>query len=410
MGRDGTGTIIISKGGGRWQYRVLDRDLGSYKTKTFTRDPLRDANRKPDGCAEGDEWASKKGARFELDLDSAGRLPTSTVLKAYLESLEDRRRAPAHKADVQRIIKDLVVRGGVTDLRADGLLLKVESWRRGLRRRSRAVTIRRRDEAGRLTEAPQPLPADPTMPAKLTKERLSPVTLNRYTVIVKALVNYAVKRQLLDRDPLAALELVSEPDLIKPTFTVAEVRKVLELRAIKDSAWWWVSLMLLTGCRAREALHLRWEDVKDGVVLVKLRDGVRIKREKERVIPLHHDLATVLSWHPRRADLGWIVADGDLRSMNTKCLGRRFADVLTDAGVVAGERTPHSCRHTLAAMLTAGHASAFMVADWLGHAQLETTRGYSREAAQLRPVITAEEWKPGELRLLDRSQAGKVAK
>lgn len=409
MGRDGTGTIIADKGGGHWQYRVLDRDLGTYKTKTFTRDPEVDKHRKPDGCAEGDAWAAKKGARFELDMDAAGKLPTRTVLKAYLESLDDRRRAPAHVADVKRIIMDMIVRGEVEDLRADGLLLKVESWRRGLRRRSREVSIQRRDRQGRIVERPTALPVDPEKPAKLSEARLSPVTLNRYTVIVKALVNYAVKRELLHRDPLAALELASEPDAIKPTFTVAEIRQVLNLHDVRNPAWWWVVLMLLTGCRAREALHLRWEDVKDGVLLVKLREGVRIKRDKERVIPLHPDLVEVLSWHRKRTDLGWIITDGTLRSMNTKCLGRRFVDVLTDSGVMVGERTPHSCRHTLAAMLTAGHASAFMVADWLGHAQLETTRGYSREAAMMRPTILGEGWKPGELRLLPRPvEAGKA--
>jgi integrase len=406
--RGGAGVVIVDRGNGKWLYRVWDAEApnptrpsgrGIYANRVFYRAEV-DANRRIPGCAEGDAWAARKGAKFELDLDSAGKLLTRTVLKAYLESLDDRRRAPAHVADVRRIVEDLIVRGGVDDLRSDGLLLKVEAWRRSLRRRSRSVTIRRRSAKGRTVEAPTPLPVDPSKPAKMTEARLSPVTMNRYTVIVRALVNYAVKRQLLDRDPLAALELVSEPDQIKATFTVAEVRRFLAIHQVKDGAWWWVALMLLTGCRAREALHLKWEDVKDGVLLVKLREGVRIKREKERVIPLHPDLAEVLSWHPRRADIGWIIEDSHLRTMNTKCLGRRFADVLADAGIEICERTPHSCRHTLAAMLTAGHASAFMVADWLGHAQLETTRGYSREAAMLRPSILAEGWKPGELRLI----------
>lgn len=383
MGYDGISIELRSKG--RWLYRVYDRQSRRRRSRTFRRG-AEDEHRHVAGCAAGDRWAADTRAQFQLRLDRAGALPVLGVLDEYLGTLEDAGRSAAHRADIDRVVRDLVVRGGVTDLRAPDLLGKVEAWRRGMAKRSRAVPHQRNRE-----------PGSESRPAKLQREaRLSPVTLNRYLVLVRSLVHFAVDRGMLMRDPLAPIRALEAEDPVKPIFTVPEVRTILARRAVDDAGWWWVALMLLTGARPSEALGVQHGDISEHVLLI--RDH---KRRRQRVVPLHPALRTVLSWHPGPGTATThLVAEAALRAANSKTFGLRFATVLQESGITRGERTAHSCRHTVAALLTATQASAFQVADWLGHAQLETTRHYSREAATVRPVIEQEGWKPGELRLL----------
>jgi len=59
-------------------------------------------------------------------------------------------------------------------------------------------------------------------------------------------------------------------------------------------------------------------------------------------------------------------------------------DIITDIATRAGlddEITAHVLRHTFATTLVRGGTDLVIVAELLGHARLETTRGYTRPTA-----------------------------
>lgn len=77
--------------------------------------------------------------------------------------------------------------------------------------------------------------------------------------------------------------------------------------------------------------------------------------------------------------------------------GRDFRRFLKRATIPLDGRTPHSCRHTYAGLMTATGVPSILLATYLGHAATATTAGYSSMAAQY--VTQVEGWARGQFRL-----------
>lgn len=107
------------------------------------------------------------------------------------------------------------------------------------------------------------------------------------------------------------------------------------------------------------------------------------KGEKVREIPLHPQLRAALTgWLDERPD--WPDSDSPALFLNQR--GGRLSvkgahDIITAIADRAGldeDTTTHVLRHTFATRLVRGGTDLVIVADLLGHSQLETTRVYTR--------------------------------
>jgi len=100
--------------------------------------------------------------------------------------------------------------------------------------------------------------------------------------------------RLLEKDPTRAIDRADGPAQLRGQFTVAEIRAILvcaEPIEIRRR----FALMVYAGLRWGEAAGLRWGDVDlAGRVVVVQSHGHRIKRGKERIVPLQAELATFL--------------------------------------------------------------------------------------------------------------------
>ncbi|MDQ3677684.1 MAG: tyrosine-type recombinase/integrase [Actinomycetota bacterium] len=135
------------------------------------------------------------------------------------------------------------------------------------------------------------------------------------------------------------------------------------------------------GARIAEIVGLDVDDVQ-----LSARKGIlRIygKGEKVREIPIHPQLRTALTgWLHERPD--WPGADGPALFLNQR--GSRLSvkgahDIVTTIATAAAlddDTTTHVLRHTFATRLVRGGTDLVVVAELLGHARLETTRGYTR--------------------------------
>ena len=135
------------------------------------------------------------------------------------------------------------------------------------------------------------------------------------------------------------------------------------------------------GARIAEVVSLDVDDVQ-----LSARKGImRIygKGEKVREIPIHPQLRTALTgWLDERP--GWPGADSPALFLNQR--GSRLSakgahDIITSIAATAGlddDTTTHVLRHTFATRLVRGGTDLVVVAELLGHARLETTRGYTR--------------------------------
>lgn len=135
------------------------------------------------------------------------------------------------------------------------------------------------------------------------------------------------------------------------------------------------------GARIAEVVGLDVDDVQ-----LSARKGIlRIygKGEKVREIPIHPQLHTTLTgWLDERPD--WPGADSAALFLNQR--GSRLSvkgahDIITSIAATAGlddDTTTHVLRHTFATRMVRGGTDLVVVAELLGHARLETTRGYTR--------------------------------
>lgn len=131
-------------------------------------------------------------------------------------------------------------------------------------------------------------------------------------------------------------------------------------------------LLLGTGIRRGELAGLRLGDLdmEIGAILV------HGKGNKERLLPLVPPLPAVLRQYlsQRKGLSDTLLVDGQGKPVCADRIGRRFRQLAHKAGL--GHVTPHCLRHTFATELVRQGTDLPTVQNLLGHACIETTRGY----------------------------------
>jgi integrase/recombinase XerD len=168
---------------------------------------------------------------------------------------------------------------------------------------------------------------------------------------------------------------LKEPQKILPTFTPADIHRFMQYKPPTITKYRLKVLLLTfldTGCRANEALSLRWEDVDMDNLLLTLNG----KGAKQRKIPFSMDLRKLLFRLPNNGS-GYVFAT---RTHHNK-LGRNV--VLRDVkllckslGIRIPERTLHACRHTFATNWIRRGGSVATLQRILGHSSIVMTMRY----------------------------------
>lgn len=357
--------------------RVRDK-AGEYQSRVF---PVvtRDRDGTPHVPIDGKQWAQTTRGGFLAGTHTAGKALLADAVVAFADDATSRGLTAKYIDEVKKIITSAAAEPGMRDLQDAGFPDAARRWID----RSTTRTLRRID--GRLAPSGRPLSA---------------YTKNKRLQHLRTVVHFAHARGWLPRDPLMALRRAKVPSRNKATFTLDELALTATPKARAHGYWlrWW--LLIHGGFRAQEMLHLRWQDTdwKRMTIGVKYQPGVySLKRDKERDVPLQPALSEVLKTLEQPA--GWIIADAQDRNSDNKVHQRRFAEFLTDCGIAIGDRTPHSTRHTWAALCIASGAPTALVKTWAGHSVLATTEGYVGAAANLERVVRNLGWTRGEFDL-----------
>ena len=200
-------------------------------------------------------------------------------------------------------------------------------------------------------------------------------TANRMLVMFKTLMNLAKRWQIpgAEKNPIVGIDLV-DPQNARERFLTPEETQRLRL-AIEDSdnpqLKHIVGLLLLCGCRKRELLDARWEDIDLE------RKSWRIpmtKNGKPRHVPLSSAALSVLSQVPR-----WEGCPYVLPNPKTKLPFVSFFCSWNTARKQAGlpDVRCHDLRHSFASNCINKQVSIFEVSKLLGHSQVSTTARYS---------------------------------
>ena len=224
-------------------------------------------------------------------------------------------------------------------------------------------------------------------PADLERFRsslsVSPRTKNKLLVELYGIFRRAQKVYGLPANPAAQVERLRErrqTDI--EVFSPEEVWALVRAAACEQDAAVFLTAAF-TGLRRGELIALRWRDVDFAGAAIRVRASFALgqlsspKSGKVRAVPLAPDVAAALA---RLADRGRWTGEDDLvfvgetgGYLDGSALRRRYVTALEHAGL--RQLRFHDLRHTFGTRMIA-KADIVRVQEWMGHADIQTTRRY----------------------------------
>jgi integrase len=400
-------------------------EAGTYQTRRF---PV--TSWKRDGSpvipSEATDWARETRHSFIRGESVAGVASFQHFAGVLVENLEAAGISQS-RLDLIRNVSAGLESESIEDMKADNFAARVRKWVAGL---TSCWSMKADDP---LRRKPKPL---------------SPATRNKILVAIRQVVKLAITKRRLAFDPLAEVPTFKVEERHKPLFTVGELRQMVSndardraITAKRDllaeieteseaggvskseaiaviakrrglhpsSIWnalrrpeerdpWWLACCLLvyTGCRAQEAMHLRWEWIiwDQRIITLKLADDYSQKTDSERLIPLEPELAEILrpmmkphghilSPQIRSGSSGMklqeVVRKGDSKGARDYTAAMRL--YLQRIGIDPQDRTAHSLRHCYITMkLARADMNVERLRKAVGHRDFSTTQGYAEQS------------------------------
>ena len=231
----------------------------------------------------------------------------------------------------------------------------------------------------------------------LEARELSPPTIRRKLSALSSLYDYLCERNAVAGNPVDGVKrpMANGNEGSTPALSDDQARRLLEappedtLKGVRDRAI--VAALLYHGMRREELCGLRVKDVQSREGVKHLR--VKGKRDKIRYVPLHPQAQRLIEnylllaghdededgplFRPVRNNSG-----GELdKHLNPNSIYRNIVKKYGLASGLNGEVTGlcvHSMRATAATNALSHEADIAKVQEWLGHANVSTTRLYDR--------------------------------
>lgn len=201
---------------------------------------------------------------------------------------------------------------------------------------------------------------------------------NKIPILLKIMFNLARKKGIpgSESNPADGVVLFNPNNAKERYLSAVETQRLHEALSRCGSAQFKsiVALLLLLGCRKRELLDARWEDVDLE------RRNWRIpmsKSGKARNIPISDMALEVFQALPRWKGCPYVVPNPNTKQPFGN-LYHPWDKVRREAGMP--DLRMHDLRHTFASNLVNSGQSIYVVSKLLGHSQLKTTARYSHLA------------------------------
>lgn len=219
----------------------------------------------------------------------------------------------------------------------------------------------------------------------LMKEKQDAGSTSRYIndllKVWRTWFNYLVNEGYLEErdNPAKKVKCLRQPRTIIDTFTVAEMKRMIQFYDGKDFLdvrnKTIIMLLFDTGMRCNEMILMEPEDIKQDYILVKHGKG-----SKERVVPKSPALSKqlvkyctlrdgYLKEHPTRYKNLFPSKTG--KPMTDEAVARILKHAAKEVGVSSSVRvSPHTCRHTFAQMQLKNGLDLYSVSRLMGHVSI----------------------------------------
>lgn len=203
------------------------------------------------------------------------------------------------------------------------------------------------------------------------------LTSRRVAMYIKTMYKWAAQEDvaIIVRNPLASFKMPKAPQREEEIIVIPRSETGLVLAALeakltyRDVNWsWYTEFMLQTAMRTGEVRAAKWDDIKDGKLLVHqnytLTHGLKnsTKTNKRRWVPLNNRCQEILAELPRESEFifPW-------NRLAFQSYFRKKLLPLHKAGLISHVYRPYDCRHTAISRWIEAGIPVPQVANWAGN-------------------------------------------
>lgn len=226
----------------------------------------------------------------------------------------------------------------------------------------------------------------------LIKAKKAPNTINNRISAVKAMYNWALDNDVIDSSPrLKAVKKVTPQKQEKATFSVPQIRRMIQQANLQMKAMIWLGLNCGFGCT--DCAELKWENIdlqNERVVFPRGKTGIG------RNLPLWSETVRALKELPARGKLvfytrkgnPWVRTakgmgkDGKERYQKTNNVSKEFSKLMKKVGIKMEKGAGFYTLRRTAATLAARSGDPFAVQRLLGHADLKMATTYVQDVSK----------------------------
>lgn len=215
--------------------------------------------------------------------------------------------------------------------------------------------------------------------------------INQLILQIRAMLDYALNDRLIKEHPLEQLalnklidEVATDSNYEINPFTEEEQNLILQScdnKLIKN----FIALAFNTGMRLGELIALRWQDIKNSYIEVKLNmvkgylstPKTKSGQRKILLLPKAKSALIELRGITGHSEFVFINPDTKLPWQSSDAFWKQWNKVIKKSGIQY--RPPYQCRHTYASMLVSKGENLSWVATQMGHVDIEMiTRIYAK--------------------------------
>ena len=216
---------------------------------------------------------------------------------------------------------------------------------------------------------------------------LEPRSINRKISALRAFFKFHIQRGDIKQNPMVKIKGMKTPQRLPQYAEEHEMKKIFEGMEFPEGYTGSLDRLILqtfyvTGIRRSELLNLRWSDIDEG----QLRMKVLGKGNKERYIPMFSEhVESLRALKSEQHELGiqsaYIFLEEDGKQIST---GKLYQKVRRYLGMVSRlqKKSPHVLRHSFATHLMNNGAQLNAVKELLGHSSLAATQVYTHNSIQ----------------------------
>jgi integrase len=190
---------------------------------------------------------------------------------------------------------------------------------------------------------------------------LSQSSLQKIKILVNQLYDYAYSQDIVTKNYAKAIKIPNIQPAEKEIFSTNDIRALKEnVNKIEHTDT--ILILIYTGMRLQEMLDLTpfKIDFENNII----KTGSKTKAGKDRIIPIHAEIAGYLKTRSLNPN-GMFINDKGNKMTQKYYRNNVFKPILEQLGI--RPMTPHCCRHTFATMLSVSGVDTLAIQQILGH-------------------------------------------